>query len=169
MSKQRVTRRQFLNYTLTGVGGFMAAGILMPMVRFAVDPVLQHNAGGDYIVTDKKIADITTEPVRVDFKYEQKDAWYTSEVTSTAWVFKDDNGEILALSPVCKHLGCMVDWNTNKDEPNRFFCPCHMGMYEKDGKNVPGTPPSAPLDVYPYKEKDGYLALGIKAKPREEA
>ena len=41
MSKQRVSRRQFLNYTLTGVGGFMAAGMLMPMVRFAVDPVLK--------------------------------------------------------------------------------------------------------------------------------
>ncbi|MDR9798478.1 menaquinol-cytochrome C reductase, partial [Aeribacillus pallidus] len=29
-NKHRVTRRQFLNYTLTGVGGFMAAGMLMP-------------------------------------------------------------------------------------------------------------------------------------------
>ena len=45
MSKQRVSRRQFLSYTLTGVGGFMAAGMLMPMVRFAVDPVLKADAG----------------------------------------------------------------------------------------------------------------------------
>ena len=41
MSKHNVSRRQFLNYTLTGVGGFMAAGMLMPMVRFAIDPVLK--------------------------------------------------------------------------------------------------------------------------------
>ena len=40
MSKRNVSRRQFLNYTLTGVGGFMAAGMLMPMVRFAIDPAL---------------------------------------------------------------------------------------------------------------------------------
>ena len=31
MSKE-VSRRQFLSYTLTGVGGFMAAGMLMPIV-----------------------------------------------------------------------------------------------------------------------------------------
>ena len=43
MSKNRVSRRQFLSYTLTGVGGFMAAGMLMPMVRFAIDPVLKHS------------------------------------------------------------------------------------------------------------------------------
>ena len=39
--EHRVSRRQFLNYTLTGVGGFMVAGILMPMTRFALDPVLR--------------------------------------------------------------------------------------------------------------------------------
>ena len=54
MSKHRVSRRQFLSYTLTGVGGFMAAGMLMPMVRFAIDPVLKAEAGGDFIATPAK-------------------------------------------------------------------------------------------------------------------
>lgn len=168
MSKD-ISRRQFLNYTLTGVGGFMAAGMLMPMVRFAVDPVLKADAAGDFIPTPQKVSKITNEPKRVDFKFTQKDAWYESEVTNTAWVYKDDNGKIVALSPICKHLGCTVDWNSDKAHPNQFFCACHFGRYEKDGTNVPGTPPMHPLDVYPYKEsKDGFLMLG-KAKPRKEA
>ncbi|WP_274854905.1 ubiquinol-cytochrome c reductase iron-sulfur subunit [Bacillus methanolicus] len=168
MSKHRVSRRQFLSYTLTGVGGFMAAGMLMPMVRFAVDPVLQGKGGGDFVPTDKKVDEITTEPTRVDFSFTQKDAWYESEVTNTAWVYKDEKGEIVALSPVCKHLGCTVDWNTDKSNPNHFFCPCHYGLYTKDGTNVPGTPPTSPLDVYEYRVKDGYLQIG-KAKPRKGA
>ena len=49
MSNNRVSRRQFLSYTLTGVGGFMAAGMLMPMLRFAIDPVLQSHAGGNFV------------------------------------------------------------------------------------------------------------------------
>jgi menaquinol-cytochrome c reductase iron-sulfur subunit len=146
----------------------MAAGMLMPMVRFAVDPVLQHKAGGDFIATPQKVSEITAEPVRVDYSFEQQDAWYTSEVTNTAWVYKDENGEIVALSPVCKHLGCVVDWNTDKSNPNHFYCPCHGGLYTKDGNNVKGTPPIAPLDVYPFKEKDGFLYLG-KAEPRKGA
>src|SRR5690606_16180420 len=103
MSKNPVTRRQFLSYTLTGVGGFMAAGMILPMVRFAIDPVLQVRAEGDFKMTKQKIADITSEPVRVDFSYEQKDAWHTANVTNTAWVYKNEAGEIVALSPVCKH------------------------------------------------------------------
>ncbi|MBM7647982.1 menaquinol-cytochrome c reductase iron-sulfur subunit [Bacillus ectoiniformans] len=159
MSKQRVSRRQFLNYTLTGVGGFMAAGMLMPMVRFAVDPVLATAGAGEYHATKQKVDELTKTPTRVDFSYEQKDAWYTSDVTQTAWVYKDDKGEIVALSPVCKHLGCTVAWEGG-DHKNQFFCPCHNGLYEKSGKNVPGTPPTKPLDYYPTKVKDGFLQLG---------
>jgi menaquinol-cytochrome c reductase iron-sulfur subunit len=162
--KHRVTRRQFLNYTLTGVGGFMAAGTLMPMLRFAFDPILKKEAGTEMVaVADVK--DITTEPKRFDFKVKVKDAWYESEEPRSAWVYKDEKGEIIALSPICKHLGCTVNWNTDKAHPNQFFCPCHYGRYTKDGTNVPGTPPQAPLDRYEYKVKDGKLYLG-KAKPR---
>ncbi|PLR80480.1 menaquinol-cytochrome C reductase [Bacillus canaveralius] len=144
----------------------MAAGMLMPMVRFAIDPVLKAGAGGDFIPTKQKVDDLTTEPVRVDFQYTQKDAWYESEVTNTAWVYLDEAGEIVALSPVCKHLGCVVDWNTDEANPNKFFCPCHYGLYTKDGMNVAGTPPLGPLDLYDYKVKDGYLHIG-QIKPWE--
>lgn len=165
MSKNRVSRRQFLNYTLTGVGGFMAAGMLMPMVRFAVDPVLQHKGESDFIPTKQKISEITEVPTRVDYTFEQVDAWYTSEVTGSAWVYKDENGEVVALSPVCKHLGCVVDWNSDESNPEHFYCPCHGGLYTKDGTNVKGTPPIAPLDVFPIQDVDGYLHLG-KAEPK---
>ncbi|PLS16338.1 menaquinol-cytochrome C reductase [Bacillus sp. M6-12] len=168
MSKHRVSRRQFLSYTLTGVGGFMAAGMLMPMVRFAVDPVLKASEGGDYVATKQKVDDLTDEPKRVDFTVKQVDAWYESEETKTAWVYKDDKGEVVALSPVCKHLGCAVAWNTDKSNPNHFFCPCHYGLYTKDGANVPGTPPLAGLDVYEHKTKDGILYLGA-VKPHKGA
>ncbi|AYC29398.1 ubiquinol-cytochrome c reductase iron-sulfur subunit [Paenisporosarcina cavernae] len=161
MSNNRVSRRQFLNYTLTGVGGFMAAGMLMPMVRFAIDPVLQKAEAGDFIATEKKVADLTETPERVDFSYEQVDAWYTSQVTDTAWVYKEGD-KIIALSPICKHLGCTVNWGANEDHPNQFFCPCHGGRYEKNGKNVPKTPPLGPLDQFEVKVTDGLLYIGKK-------
>lgn len=147
-----------------GVGGFMAAATVMPMVRFAVDPALQAKAGGDLVATNVKVDDITTEPTRVDFKFEQVDGWYESTVTQTAWVYKDDKGDIVALSPVCKHLGCTVNWNSNPEYKNEFFCPCHNGRYYKDGKNVPKTPPTAPLDRYEYEIRDGILYLSMRAK-----
>lgn len=159
MSNNRVTRRQFLNYTLTGVGGFMAASMLMPMARFAVDPILEKKAGGDFILTDKKVSELSDTPVKVDFTFKQVDAWYKSDVTNTAWLYKNGD-KIVALSPVCKHLGCTVNWNGNPQFKNEFYCPCHGGRYEKNGKNIPGTPPLGPLDEYEVKVKDGLIMIG---------
>ncbi|MCT2537374.1 ubiquinol-cytochrome c reductase iron-sulfur subunit [Aquibacillus koreensis] len=169
MSEKRnqVSRRQFLNYTLTGVGGFMAAGMLAPMVRFAIDPVLQPQGKGEFTAV-AQVDEITSEPQRVDWTIDQVDAWYESEVTKSAWVYKQEDGSIVALSPVCKHLGCVVAWAGNDDYPDQFFCPCHDGRYYKDGENVPGTPPNAALDRFQQRIEDGTLYLG-KAIPREEA
>lgn len=166
--KNEITRRQFLNYTLMGTGGFMAAGILMPMVRFAIDPVLQAEAASDMIDIGMKVDEITEEPQLKKFRVDQVDGWYESEVEQAAFVFKDENGDILALSPVCKHLGCTVDWGTSAAHPDEFFCPCHAGRYHKDGMNVQGTPPIAPLDVYEQEIKDGKLFLG-KPMPHPKA
>ena len=139
----------------------MAAGMLMPMVRFAIDPVLQTKAEGDFILTGQKVADLTDAPIKVDFSYEQVDAWYKAETTDAAWVYKDGN-EVIALSPVCKHLGCTVNWAGDSAHPDQFFCACHAGRYEKTGVNVAGTPPLGPLDQYEVSEKDAYLMLGKK-------
>ncbi len=110
--KHNVSRRQFLTYTLTGVGGFMAAGVILPMARFAVDPVLKAGAESDmYAVAE--VADLTEEPQRFDFSYEQVDAWYQSEVTETAWIYREGDN-IVALSPTCTHLGCTVNWMPTK-------------------------------------------------------
>lgn len=158
--KKEVSRRQFLNYTLTGVGGFMAAGIMVPMLRMAVDPVLQASAQGDFVNVGLAVEDITTEPQRVEWLVEQVDAWHTSEVDRVAYVFKDDNGDIVALSPICTHLGCYITWEGHEDYPNQYFCPCHFGRFEKDGTNVAGTPPTRPLEQYEIKVDNGILHIG---------
>ena len=46
-----------------------------------------------------------------------------------------------ALSATCSHLGCRVSWN---DATKQYHCPCHGGVYDRDGKVVSGPPP-APL------------------------
>lgn len=165
--KDQVSRRQFLNYSLTGLGGFMAAGMLVPMLRFAIDPVLQKkSSSGDLVNVSLSVDDITDEPQRVDWEVLQVDGWYESNINRTAWVFKDENGDIQAFSPICTHLGCFVSWEGSDKHPNEFFCPCHDGRYYKDGRNVPGTPPLKPLSVYDHAVENGMLYLG-EPKPRD--
>ena len=154
--KKEMSRRQFLTYTLGGTGGFLAAMPLIPMIRFAVDPLLQAKGEGDWVKV-VEVDKITTEPQEFKFSKLQVDGWYTSKPKFTAWISKDDKGEVFALSPVCKHLGCTVSWNNNPDLPNEYYCPCHGAHYTKNGQYLAVA--SAPLDEYDVKIENGFVYL----------
>ena len=41
-------------------------------------------------------------------------------------VYRDDDGTVHVLSPVCRHLRCLVDWNPAE---RSWDCPCHGSRY----------------------------------------
>lgn len=163
VTRREMSRRQFLSYTLGGTGAFMAAGMTIPMIRFAVDPLLQPADEGTFVkvVEENKV---TKDPKAFKFKVNQVDGWYESEVELEAWIMRGDSGDIYALSPVCKHLGCTVDWNSNPQYPNQFFCPCHGAHYTKDGKTLAVS--ALPLDEYKVKIENGAVYIG-KVQPNQ--
>ena len=50
----------------------------------------------------------------------------------------------IALSSICTHQGCTVNFNSSS---NKFSCPCHGGMFDISGKVLVG-PPTSPLPKY---------------------
>jgi len=46
----------------------------------------------------------------------------------------------LAISLVCTHLGCRVHWQPKE---RTFLCPCHMGVFDDEGRVRSGPPPAA--------------------------
>jgi glycine/D-amino acid oxidase-like deaminating enzyme/nitrite reductase/ring-hydroxylating ferredoxin subunit len=44
--------------------------------------------------------------------------------------YKDREGKMHVLSPVCTHLGCEVAWNPAEES---WDCPCHGSRYDSDG------------------------------------
>jgi cytochrome b6-f complex iron-sulfur subunit len=57
-------------------------------------------------------------------------------------LFRADDGSFKAFSLICTHLACTVSWNPEKRE---FYCPCHEGFFDAEGKVLSGPPP-APLE-----------------------
>ena len=50
-------------------------------------------------------------------------------------VYRDPQGEVHERSAVCRHLGCIVKWNTLE---NTWDCPCHGSRYDAMGKVIQG-------------------------------
>mgnify|MGYP001597699611 CR=1 FL=1 len=68
--------------------------------------------------------------------------------------------DFLALSDTCPHLGCKVRW---EGPQNRFFCPCHNGVFTPEGKAVSGPPAEAGQSLmrYPLRIEEGLLYIEV--------
>jgi glycine/D-amino acid oxidase-like deaminating enzyme/nitrite reductase/ring-hydroxylating ferredoxin subunit len=49
--------------------------------------------------------------------------------------YRDEQGALHTLSPVCQHLYCLVDWNPAE---RTWDCPCHGSRYAGDGRAIQG-------------------------------
>ncbi|RYY52481.1 MAG: FAD-dependent oxidoreductase [Chitinophagaceae bacterium] len=52
-------------------------------------------------------------------------------------LYKDVNGKVTALNPICPHAGCTVKFNAAEKS---WDCPCHGGRFDVSGKVVCGPP-----------------------------
>ena len=57
-------------------------------------------------------------------------------------VYKDPQGQIFAVRPVCPHLGCQLEWNP--DELS-WDCPCHGSRFDYRGELLDGPAQSSLL------------------------
>lgn len=68
--------------------------------------------------------------------------------------------DFIALSSTCPHLGCQVRW---EGQNNRFYCPCHNGVFDPSGKAIAGPPGEAgqSLPRYPLRIEAGRLMIAV--------
>lgn len=50
-------------------------------------------------------------------------------------VYKDENGNVTEMSPVCTHLKCIIAWDAKEKV---WICPCHQSHFSPVGKVLKG-------------------------------
>ena len=72
-----------------------------------------------------------------------------------------------AWSSKCPHLGCRVHWEAAN---NRFFCPCHEGVFDKEGVAQAGPPAVAGQNLSTYEirvnRKSGLVFVMVTQEAR---
>ncbi len=134
-------RRTFLRSLLAVCGTLSFASFAYPLLRFLAPP-------GD-TDKEKKVTlakkDIPVGTSRVVL-FDQK----------PVIVINHQEKGFIALSKVCTHLGCLVEFNPATDI---LLCPCHAGTYDLEG-NVLSGPPPRPLAKIPFKVEGEQLVIG---------
>ena len=125
---ETTTRRGFL--LAAGAAGLCYVGALgYPIYRYLASPA--EMAASASAVTEVTLKDAQKLPAGsvLMFKFG----------TSPAMLIHHKDGAWVALSAVCSHLGCTVQYEVDQ---NRIHCACHGGVYDpRTGANVSGPPP----------------------------
>lgn len=149
----RSPRRSFLTTLMAAIGAVLAPLMAIPLLRFATYPVFAPAGSADWYSLGSVDAFGGTAPIRADVTVRKRDGWRVTEAKQSVWVTRDGKGELRVLSAVCTHLGCIVPWSEAKQS---FVCPCHNGVFAKDGERVSGPPPRG-LDPLETKVESGNL------------
>lgn len=132
-------RRSFLAALFAvGTSGVVAL-LSVPLARFSLHPVRVKTTG--VLWSDVGPADqfaSVPAPVKVLVGVEQRDGWRKILSEKPVYVIKAADGRPRVLSAVCPHLGCTISWNESRGQ---FACPCHVGVFARDGALVSGAPP----------------------------
>ncbi len=81
--------------------------------------------------------------------------WAGITAQTAAWLRRDAGDRFVAFAVNCTHLGCPIRWLQSAD---LFMCPCHGGVFYKDGTVAAGPPPRS-LTRYPVRVRDGQVEV----------
>ena len=136
-----MNRRSFLKSLAFILGSTVAASLVYPITRF-LSP--QQSKTREVKVTIKK-SDV---PVG-----EGKEIVLGGR---PAIVINAKGIGYMALSRVCTHLGCLVEFDK---KTNTFICPCHAGTFNIEGNVISGPPPK-PLEKLPLNVLGDNIIIG---------
>ena len=160
-----MTRRKAFVAGSVALGGLAGAAVVLPVVGFAVAPVL--TGGKERWEAVGTVDDFDQETYRTVVFTETVGIGEAGK--TTAYVRQgspDIKGEdpegYVAISTRCAHLGCPVRF---VQAAGNFICPCHGGEFDPGGKATAGPPAKAGQSLlrYPLKVEGGLLFIEVAA------
>jgi len=149
-----VSRRAFFSKLSLGLSGVFGALVGLPVVGFLVAPLFRkapeewQSVGtvNEFAVNETKLV-VLRDPSPLP--------WAGVAARSSAWVRRESEQQFVAFAINCTHLGCPVRW---LNDASLFMCPCHGGVFYKDGRVAAGPPPR-PLFQYSVRVQNGEVQV----------
>ncbi len=155
-----MNRRSFLIKILLGVSGLAAVLVAIPIVGALLEPLLRKK-----VIAWRDVGSVNDFTIGKTVLVKYHDAsilpWTGATSKTAAWLRRVSEDHFEAFSVNCTHLGCPVRWVADAE---LFLCPCHGGVYGKDGSKKAGPPPYG-LRKYPVRIAHGKVQVETSPIP----
>jgi menaquinol-cytochrome c reductase iron-sulfur subunit len=139
---------------IAAVSALVAIAWAVPLAIYTVAPALKRRIrewadAGAVVNLD------VDRPRELDVVVSRRDGWQEVRAVKSFWAHRAQDGEVVAFSAICPHLGCAFRWRADE---GRFVCPCHLSVFSLSGDVVAGPSPR-PLDRLDVKVENGRLLV----------
>jgi Rieske Fe-S protein len=152
-----LNRRGFLMKIGILFNSLVAVALAVPIVRYLLDSITRGQGKG-------YLSWVPLGPVSQFPEGETRFATFRNPyvtptdgktVDTACWVRRIEGDQFQVFAVNCAHLGCPVRWFP---QSGLFMCPCHGGVYYRDGARASG-PPERGLFEYPHKVQNGLVTI----------
>ena len=141
------SRRSFILRLLWISAGIITILISIPVIGVFFEPIIIRKKREVWRPVGNVSKFKTGETVLVNFPNSSSLPWTGTESRTGSWLKRVSDDQFIAFAVNCTHLGCPVTWLPDSEI---FMCPCHGGVYNKDGSVAAGPPPEN-LNRYPVR------------------
>lgn len=155
---KEISRRDAMKMAISLIGGLIGTALGIPAIAYLIGPSLKRDQANWVPVSSLSNIELGT-PTLFKPKVTRQSGWIEDEEEVGVYVLTEDGRNYHAMSNICTHLGCRVRYIAERE---KFFSPCHNGVFDKHGYVVSGPPPR-PLDEFETKIEDGNLYIQLPA------
>lgn len=156
-----MTRREMLKRLLQAGAGLVALVLGFPALVLSLAPL-----GDRRQAVWRSLGSLASFPVggvqlaKVTLPHPD---WVESPIAQGVYVWRLTSDEVVVYSRSCTDLGCPLNWDPGGEV---FLCPCHGGIFAKDGQRMAG-PPKLPMYRYLTRIREGLLEIDLRSVPTE--
>jgi menaquinol-cytochrome c reductase iron-sulfur subunit len=154
-------RRSLMAWALSGIGLATAGMIGIPSLLAAFSPLFTRRAATASWQPLGTLADFPPGEMRKVVILVSREDWGRSLREKAVYAWRPTEGEAVVYSRSCTDLGCPVTWDPGSE---CFFCPCHGGIFAKNGDRMAG-PPKRPLYRYASRIRNGGIEIDVHSLP----
>jgi len=154
-------RRAMMRWAITGIGLATAGMVGIPSLIAAFAPVLTQRPERKIWQSLGLLANFPPGEMRKVIVPIPREDWGQAVREKAVYAWRPNGQEVIVYSRSCTDLGCPVTWDPGSE---CFFCPCHGGIFAKNGERMAG-PPNRPLFRYASRISNGEIEIDLNSLP----
>lgn len=160
MPESAMNKRKFSKLFVAGSGLVVGGIVGLPVLVNVASPSLRRREGERWQPIGS-VDDFTIDKIVKAVVAVPRDDWARSLRERGVFVWREATDRFVVFSRNCTDLGCPITWDPGS---GWFFCPCHGGIFAKDGTPRAG-PPNIPLYRYASRIREQVLEVDVNSLP----